>query len=727
MLFQPTNIFPSTRGGLGNGTVDATENLKVTFQVNGNSALVAFSITIYANDANSTQKYTTGKITSGCPFYGTDYAGNIQFFSYTITSTTLSSSGITNGNEYKLIIKQWWSANDSVTQTSASAFITRKSPTLTMNAISSPLAVRSYTFGATYSQAQGDALNWVRWMLAYATDTGNPIYDSQNIYGTAQLSMTYDGLFKDTSYAVRCMVQTENGIEADTGWTTFSVSYDSQEIPGVITAQKSCGRSAIQLSWPTLQYIPAEMTGTYSLTPSGMLSLDSGSSASWDEVNGSAMSFGVPWTLFYKTQLAQGDSTLLTIGQSTGNIVADYDYANRTFSISIGGTTVFTRVNTYPTATIIMVLTDSAVYIGFREMSGGLYPSKTLYPETTLYPEEDTESSLVLGLRPSDTLYPGDLVFPKDDAEAGLDTYVLEIAYTQVPVTSLTLGDNQTCFYLQLVSGIAEQTVIHSAYAEDVYSPVYEDGVYFCTDFSKSLNGGNLDVDGDHIIGLAVYRQEGSETTLQHLGDYPLSVSSLYDYGTSNGADSYLYYLFPIGETAYSYDPIESNLVRMCDWNWTLLECTEREEGEGFYSVDSEFQFGKNLSSGSMSNNNSPNIMENFTPYPTVQLSSVNYKSGTLQSLIGTIDYTCENEYSDSIPLREAIYALSTSSKILFLKSRKGDLFRIRVSGAITMNTMDNTKEQAQSVNLPWVEIGTADGVSITATQAPLWSGGEAV
>ena len=701
MLFQPTNIFPSTRGGLGNGTVDATKALKVTWQINGNSALTAFSITIYANDANSTQKYTTGKITSGCPFYGTDYAGNIQFFSYTISASTLSSNGITNGNEYKLIIQQWWSASESVTQTSAAAFITRKTPTLTMNAISSPLAVRSYTFGATYSQAQGDALNWVRWMLAYAGDTDNPIYDSQNIYGTAQLAMTYDGLFKDTSYAVRCMIQTENGVEADTGWTTFSVSYSSQEIPGAIVAQKSCGRSAIELSWPALQYIPATMTGTYSRTTSGMLVLNSGASAVWNEVNGSSMSFAPPWTLFYKTQLIQGSSTLLTIAQSGGNIVAEYDTTSRDFTVSIGSDPVYIRSSTLPTAQIIMVLTDTHLYVSFQESYGGLYPSKTLYPETTLYPEDDNTPVVT--------------------------TAIVPLSYTQSAVTSLTLGQNQACSYLQFTEGIASQEDIDSAYIDDTYAPTYSAGDYFCTNFYKSLNGGNFEIVGDNVVGLAVYRQEGSDTTLQHLGDYPLGVSSMFDYGTTNGAGPYLYYLFPIGETAYSYDPIESNLITMCDWNWTLLECSEREEGEGFYNVDAEFQFGKNLSSGSVSNNNAPNLLENFTPYPTVQLSSVNYKSGTLQSLIGKIDYTCQNEYSDSIPLRDAIYALSTSTKALFLKSRKGDLFRVRVSGAITMNTMDGTREQAQSVNLPWVEVGDADGVSITATQSPLWSGGEAV
>ena len=42
-LFQPTNIYPSSLGELGNGTVDITKPLAVSWQVNGNSAMTAFS------------------------------------------------------------------------------------------------------------------------------------------------------------------------------------------------------------------------------------------------------------------------------------------------------------------------------------------------------------------------------------------------------------------------------------------------------------------------------------------------------------------------------------------------------------------------------------------------------------------------------------------------------------------------------------------------------------
>ena len=61
-LFQPTNITPSVLGELGNGTVDITQDLTVTWQVNGNSAMTAFEIVFYQNNTGSSQLYTTGKV-----------------------------------------------------------------------------------------------------------------------------------------------------------------------------------------------------------------------------------------------------------------------------------------------------------------------------------------------------------------------------------------------------------------------------------------------------------------------------------------------------------------------------------------------------------------------------------------------------------------------------------------------------------------------------------------
>lgn len=311
MLYQPTNIYPSMTGSLGNGVVDVTKPLSVSWQVNGNSAMSAFQIVIYKNDAASTKVYSTGKLTSGCPFYGVDYAGSIQFFSYTITSSQMSGAGMANGNEYKMVITQWWGSS-SVTQTSASVFLTRSAPSVTLGSIPSPLEVREYSFTAAYTQAQGDNLNWVRWELALVGDGEyETLKDTGKIYGTAQLRLDYDGFFSGSTYAVRCSVQTQNGIEASTGWQSFSVSYETTPLSGTLSACPVGGVSGVKLTFPPVRDIPAEITGNYTMSGS-YLNLTSGAKAVYDEVNGAPMDFQKPFEVAWRGK-NNANGTLLKI------------------------------------------------------------------------------------------------------------------------------------------------------------------------------------------------------------------------------------------------------------------------------------------------------------------------------------------------------------------------------------------------------------------------------
>ena len=247
MLNQPANITPDEINGTG--TVDVTADMTVSWRVTGNSPLTAYQITIYLNDTASTQKYTTGKVTLSTPFWGVNYAGEVQYFSATITAAALSSAGVANGNEYKMLITQWWSANDSITQTTASIILARATPTLTITTITDPMTTKEYSFTATYSQAQGDVIKWVRWQIAYADDEENPFYDTGNIYGTGELQVDYDGFLTGTTYAVKCTVETQNGVEVTTGWEEFDVLYTLPAASGTATACMVMGDSCVWVQW----------------------------------------------------------------------------------------------------------------------------------------------------------------------------------------------------------------------------------------------------------------------------------------------------------------------------------------------------------------------------------------------------------------------------------------------------------------------------------------------
>ena len=288
MLFQPSNIAPSTLSGLGIGTVDVTQGLDVSWQVNGDSPMTHYRIIIYQNDAASTQMYTTGKVTISTPFQPHDAQGNPRFFSTKISASTLSTAGIVNGytNGYKLLIRQYWTSSLYVDQTSASVFITRATPTLSINAIANPVTTSSVTITASYSQAQGDPISTVEWVFALVGNEDNPIKQTGAV-NTQILSFDADGLITGNTYSIMCNVVTANGVEVSTGFVQFSVSYTASPV--------SVNYQLAQLKNSSAVYLTCESLGA--------------------NVTGSSI-----------YRYIQGDPILRHVGEITGNTVEILDY-----------------------------------------------------------------------------------------------------------------------------------------------------------------------------------------------------------------------------------------------------------------------------------------------------------------------------------------------------------------------------------------------------------------
>lgn len=690
-LFQPTNIYPSSLGELGDGTVDITKPLAVSWQVNGNSAMTAFSLTVCKNDAASTQVYTTGKLTEGCPFYGIDYAGNTVLFTHTIPTDALSGANMENGQQYKLIIKQWWGETDaeSVTQRSASVFLTRADPVLTVAAIPSPLAVRKYAFTATYTQAQGDTLNWVRWMLrAKSSDTA--LYDSGRIYGTAELRMEYDGLFSDTDYAVRCQVQTENGVQADTGWVDFRVAYATATPTGAVVACPNCKKSGIRVTWPGLYDVQGTAAGENRIQ-NGKLVLGADGTVIWDKVTGQPMNYAQPWSLVWSgTVDVTRDNPILTVGLNGGAAIVTLGKSG--VSMTVDGVEVWKDALRGVTEDDewTLVITGGQIYLRQVTWVNALYPAVTLYPGPELYPYKGTQSG---------------------------NLFSSEVKLAGRSITSLTLGGVQTCDYLWVTGEVLEASVLDQILNQDGWTPgAFSGNTLFQTDFAGGgLQAGNLAFSGT-LTGFAIYRYHEGEATLEPVAQTPLSERAILDCKAVS-QETYRYYMFGLGQTADGQEVIATNAmisdaVTPIFWDWTVLQCTT--DADGGYHPAAIFRFSLNVASGEISNNNSPGVLGNFTRYPTVQSSPSDYRSGTLSAAIGHV--LANGEYTDTNEVRDAVYALSTTQDTLFLKDRRGDLWQIRAGGAISMSTMDGSRQQVQTVTLPWVEIGSADGARILLT-----------
>lgn len=680
MLFQPTNVFPSLSGGLGNGVIDADNDLTISWQVNGNTPLTAFQIVIYKNDATSTQVYDTEKLTDGCPFHGISYTGEIQFFSYTITATALALAGITNGNEYKLVITQY-SGTAFVTQSAASAFVARATPKISFVVFPTELPYSKYTFELDYPD-DADPLNWARWRIAeWDIDASEPeaiIYDTGDMFSASDLRCAYDGFLSGKHYAIKCDVETTYGVEVTTGWTTFTATYDLRDYTGILEAKKICGSTGILVNWDGFIYIPGTPTSTaeYDVTD-GNLNLDSGI-ITWDTVNSEDMYFEPNWSFFFRGKIAVSESTRNAIRLLTDGATHAVSLISQNGNANYAGVTPGSIVHQ-------VAITPKFVAV---EM---WYPGEALYPATNLYPSTDLYPSAISG-------YTSVITFKNVD-------------YSQQALEQIRLTGPLSADYVWITQQNASEDFVREIFADDDFSPDFSlEKTLFAATFDEDLNAGNVHGLTSQLDAVSIYRQTNGSATTEHIADIPMAQTQFADYSVASQS-SYKYYLYPVGTERMELAPITSDEISICFWNWTILEC--ELDDNGYYRVQAEYLFGKNLTSGTISNNNTPNTLTNFTQYPLVQLSSANYKSGTLSSLIGVIDSS--GEYSDTLTLRDAIYSLSTTQNALFLKSRKGDVMHIALSGAISMETMDNTKEQAQTVSLSWVEIGSTEGKNVVS------------
>lgn len=686
-LFMPTNITPSTLGALGNGTVDAAQDLPVSWQVDGQNAMTAFSIKIMANTAESATLYDTGKLTDGCPFYGRDAMGNVVFFAYTIAKSALAAAGITNGNTYKLLITQWWSDTESVTQQSASVFVCRAAPTLAIHSFTTPVAQKKMTWTADYAQVQGDAIIWARWTLAQAGNTEKPLYDTGNV-ATALLSFTYDGLFTGQEYAVRCRVETVNGVTADTGWQTFAVQYTAAEYSGDVTVQVLSNLSGVLVTWPGAYDIPGEVSGDYTLS-GGKLTLEADSSLSWSQVKEKDMAFASPWSLVWKGTITALPVNLLALGLEGGGTSTLTLAANYFEVVETAGGTIRTQATFAVGDEVTVILTPDGLRIWRRYYLDGLNPDTTLYPGTALYPRAGQNLSR---------------------------TYTAATMAAGKTVISVSLSGAQVCDYVWMVSGTLTAAEIARLMSTAGYTPVWEDRTLLLTDFTQGLNGGNVTTETS-FAGWSIYRLREGESLLFHVADTPYEQNAIVDCSVKS-QETYTYYIFGTGQNVFATNGIASQKVTPVLWDWTILAADEDENST--FRVAEVYRFRLNVTSGTIGNNNIPNALNNFTRYPTTQMAPANYQSGKVSGYIGKVGR--DGAYHDDIATRDGIYGLSVTKRTLFMKNRKGDLMKIFMNGAVAMDTQDSTRQQAQIASVPWVETGSTEGTRLVITKEDgLW------
>lgn len=727
-LYQPTFISPDMRGGVQNGVVALTGYnssgstvllpLTISWRVNGIDDQISYRIIIYckSHSGGSTleQVYDSGVVTDVVPGIGVDiedmdanricshvipttstlhtYAARFPFETYYYTIT------LTSGN--------FLQPTEPIV-TPQIAFTSVPQPYFEISNKVSTVTSKSYSFD--WLAKYYSAFAMLRWTVANANSPDVLIYDTGTIGTTPGTVFNYDGFLNGNSYTVTAYAIDQYGREY-TDSATFNVQYDVvEDTGGIVSVSPVCNSSAELVEWTNLTSIEGEVVGDdVTFENDGGVTVPEGSTIDWSITQSTEVSYSPPWTLIAKFKIPEyfsdnlGIIDLLDFGTlynfETKTMYSNYivyDVPLRRLHVTnfkSGDDGYDYTVNVPIGSTVTVIYSPTAIYIRADYLSGGLYPANTLYPSDTLYPKSDSEPQAITQTF-SGTLHAG------------------------LTIEQVSVSGPAEYFFVQIMTGSPSTEIIQAAYADGTYAPSVADqpNTRFLTNFDqKSLNAGIAALDGHTIEGFDIYRTTQSGN-LQLVASVDATVDSLYDYGVGNRTGAQSWYIFVRGEDQYLTSPYISTPTQVCFWDWTLLQCQKVQKN--VFQVVNEFRFGKNLSSGSISNNNSPSLYPTFSRYPAVQRSTQRYQSGTLASLIGVVGLNGPGVYTDSIAMQEAISQLSTTSDALFLKNRKGDVLRVAISGPITFTFADNTREQAITASIPWAEIGSADGVSLYALE----------
>ena len=184
-LFQPSNITPSVLAGVGQGVVDVADELSVTWQINGNSPLNAFVVSIYENNATSDYVSSSRYQPVSPAAYGTDEKGNITPYTFDNDGLWGADYDLVNGKSYKLKIMQFGGSKTVKRYTTSTIMAMGSTYAFAIDGIFySYTAPANLASGATMDIHSGNLLVFNAGSLAL----GSIVYTAY-----ATVSTTYDG------------------------------------------------------------------------------------------------------------------------------------------------------------------------------------------------------------------------------------------------------------------------------------------------------------------------------------------------------------------------------------------------------------------------------------------------------------------------------------------------------------------------------------------------------
>lgn len=304
MLYQPSYPYPYL------SDIDATDDNTFYCYINaeGGTTVNAYKLTI--NDLSGQQIYTTDKQTLSTPLYsqqvlymsvpsasglinGRDYVWNVQLYESnadiwvafgsvqegdnTTTKLMLRKNYLVSSGDWIVINSQkvQMTTYDPLTGVAELAtaltavptagttyniysdnvksndylFYVRSAASLSIDNVPTTLSAKSYTFTATYTQAQGVNYKYFIWTLY--DELEQPLATTGEV-STGAIAYAFDGFASGTTYGIGLTLENQDGSIISVPVQYFSVQYQQPEAYSKPNAEVDCEKDAIRVSWTPL-------------------------------------------------------------------------------------------------------------------------------------------------------------------------------------------------------------------------------------------------------------------------------------------------------------------------------------------------------------------------------------------------------------------------------------------------------------------------------------------
>lgn len=681
---------------------DATLNHAFTFTSNGGDQVVANRITIRNNNTNAIV-----------------YQNTLTTY---ILGQTVIANELANNMYYNVYFNTFNTNGDMSEDSNVIPFRCIATPVMSITnmPLTNIINASSYTFNSTYSQVNGELLNYVIYTL-YDLN-GIELANSGKMYSTdappISFSYLFSGLDDNTSYKLEVSGVTVNGMTFTTGLITFTVSYYSPVYVGLLELDNKCDDGYNQITsniiTSTAETVP---TNPYYLSD---FTANTDNYINWDEW------FTIPntdviseWLSPYAIDLSE--YTYYAKWYEGFELTADFTMmfwmtANRIEDFLTNFNSVSNAINVNFVREIPFGEVVPKDYFEVRAYVGGV---EQVYQHSNYINLMNNTSKVFVYIRKVGNTW--DLVL---EELVATETNVVEWnVVSNVEWGKLTdfkwssmdypIGIQKT-EYANNIDSIFPITNIEIKWGyydnmyitrnvTDIYTsseyPTFDSDTILDCSFTGNTNAGNVDFTLEQLDAIKIKRRVSGE--FDWITIYNIPITTMTDLNISK-QDS----MCPSG---YTYEYALVPVLNGAEGDYITKSLDAVFNGTFISDVDNIFKLYSNVQFGVSSIQLVGQLQPIGLKYPiTVKNSIVNYDSGSIGgSLYGyTFDETRQIDRKDVVTQTNDFKMMTKNHKPKFIKDWNGNIALVRIVGNIDTTYNSSYGNGVVDVSCNWVEQG---------------------